>query len=301
MNLSKWLLPKLYIHSWGGIGSQLCAVSVYFDLLHSNKRRIRLVLHSSGVTRRDDATLRELFPSLEYSFLDDYREVEASGSIQGTQTRHRSSRERCNSITYLKRFLHVIGFIRFGEFEKSTRIHPWTYSLRNTYAKTKLSEASIEKIWWAIDSVVKNHKDHLIELEPINLVCHYRIGDLAKLTSKHFTSPTHLFSLILKIAKDQPINRCLIVTESMEFVQNHIDKLDNAAVEFKITNLDVLQLIHVGKIAPIFVGTNSKLSVWIAIFRARSEKHANTTFLPAEMREEFLSHYPRSGQFVSYF
>ena len=44
---------QIYIHCWGGLGSQLFAWALYLDIERKfPKRRINLVLHSSGVTRR---------------------------------------------------------------------------------------------------------------------------------------------------------------------------------------------------------------------------------------------------------
>ena len=44
---------RLRIHSWGGLGSQLFALSLIFDLVRKfPKKRIELIHHTAGVTRR---------------------------------------------------------------------------------------------------------------------------------------------------------------------------------------------------------------------------------------------------------
>jgi hypothetical protein len=47
---------KIYVHCWGGLGSQLFAYSIS-EYLHEKypKKGIRLVLHTSGVTKRTPA------------------------------------------------------------------------------------------------------------------------------------------------------------------------------------------------------------------------------------------------------
>ena len=52
LNLATKLLPSLEIHIWGGLGSQLYALSL--GLRNDfEKRRVVLVFHNSGVTKRN--------------------------------------------------------------------------------------------------------------------------------------------------------------------------------------------------------------------------------------------------------
>ena len=47
------LLPNLRIHSWGGLGSQLFAAHIVLRLKQQYPgRRVRVIVHTSGVTKR---------------------------------------------------------------------------------------------------------------------------------------------------------------------------------------------------------------------------------------------------------
>ena len=53
MNQILRFLPALRVHSWGGFGSQLFTAYVVLKLQKQfTNRRIKVVVHTSGVTRR---------------------------------------------------------------------------------------------------------------------------------------------------------------------------------------------------------------------------------------------------------
>ena len=65
------MLPAIKIHIWGGLGSQLYALALKIDLQKKFKtRKVVLVFHNSGVTRRD-AELGSAFPHLTHRFRQD--------------------------------------------------------------------------------------------------------------------------------------------------------------------------------------------------------------------------------------
>jgi hypothetical protein len=64
--------------------------------------------------------------------------------------------------------------------------------------------------------------------------------------------------------------------------------------------IEIRRVIEVGVKSRIFVGTNSKISIWISLFRLSLKNDENSTFLPRELRgdvrkiianDDLLSYY----------
>jgi len=68
------LLPRIKIHVWGGLGSQLHAWYLAEALMVKHPgRKIKLVFHSSGVTRRTPE-ICQVLAEFKYIFVDDFKE-----------------------------------------------------------------------------------------------------------------------------------------------------------------------------------------------------------------------------------
>ena len=69
---------KLRIHCWGGLGSQLYAVALIYDLLKRfPKRKITLYLHTSGATRRH-SEIEGIADIFEIKQVDDFKTSDES-------------------------------------------------------------------------------------------------------------------------------------------------------------------------------------------------------------------------------
>ena len=77
---------KLRVHSWGGLGSQLFALSLIFDLVRKfPKKRIELIHHTAGVTRRLFELDFMLSPKIQLIVKDDFTiksNLEVAGIIK---------------------------------------------------------------------------------------------------------------------------------------------------------------------------------------------------------------------------
>jgi hypothetical protein len=103
------------------------------------------------------------------------------------------------------------------------------------------------------------------------LFVQYRIGDLFSLTNKTFISPQLLANLIQdKIKAFRQIN-LLVASDTPE---KCIILIDYLGFDFTRKIFSPENTISAGLHARYFIGTNSKISLWIATLRALSSKES---------------------------
>ena len=268
----KKLLPAIKIHSWGGFGSQLFALLQYRNLYAQYPgRRFLLVFHSSGVTRRT-VEIQPFLSTISWRFVDDFKQPTPAASVLDSSNRVKQVKSFVLRI--IKQILMFTGFLIVLESKQEiSRIKPWLLSVRGHY-----SNFAHEKILFLkllnefqdkIDFFSLRNYDHDA------LVIQYRLGDLVRLESKAFIEPKLIRQEIEKvIAKDTSLDNIHILTDSPDYLPNlNFEKSSN----FTFNHLDPIATVIVGFRAKYFIGTNSKLSLWIAIFRAL---HGKETYLP---------------------
>jgi len=123
------------IHCWGGLGSQLFALALAYDL-HAKfpSRRIIVFCHSSGVTQR---------PPEIYGMLDFVKCVEIKDFDENEAWSARKNEKAKLSITktfhiflknYVFAFLESIGFLSKSNSDlEYTKVKPWVVSFRGHY------------------------------------------------------------------------------------------------------------------------------------------------------------------------
>jgi len=259
LNLNQ-LLPPLRVHSWGGLGSQLNALAFTLDFLALNPgRRVHLVIHTGGVTRRS-MEIAELLPTnVTWSEIDDF--------VNKSNTQ--------KSKTSLRYFASLLSDkLRIAIFPENNsdlkRIKFWTISSRGHYSYIRFSESTIIYIFELIK------KSDVASMNDKNII-HYRLGDLLSV-GKAFIAPSDILQLIETLG----IQTWHVLTDSPEAARKMFNKLSDKISIEGIHNLPPLTLIKSGFQSRIFVGTTSKLSIWICIFRVYL--NSGLTFMPIELR-----------------
>jgi hypothetical protein len=267
----KQISPTVQIHSWGGLGSQLHALALHLYLSRKYTNRDFLIyFHSSGVTQRfPDPEICKL--DIKTKFIDDYFISQNPRTI-GNYSKYKT-RLRGLIIQFLDRW----GFsIRPNDLEEVV-IRPWTFEIRGHYSKIKFPLPTYQLMATMLSLY------DLIELQS-QLAIHVRAGDLLELVDKNMTP----ISDLMNISQSEGFrnSRIVVFTESTNWLAKQLAAYSLRAKP-KILGPEVapLSLMRQCISAKQFIGTNSKLSLWISVFRILSGQHQ--TAIPGTLRLHF--------------
>jgi hypothetical protein len=268
-NAIRYFLPPLKVHVWGGFGSQLFALIVGWRLSKRFKfRRIYLVFHSSGVTER----VREL-PS---QWLEDFTVIEVRDFEHSQFEREsyyiKQVGKSLREIAPL--FLENIGFLNRANTDQDfLQIKPWLFEVRGHYTGFRLEESELSRLMSLLR--LESHDSHSNSLS-----IHYRLGDLLSLSNKTYVKPNRVIDIVMRIS-EQHTPLVIFSDSTQDVLSNILDKLiGNRTIYFK--QLPPIDTIRICTSAILFIGTNSKLSLWITLFRIM---HGKTTAIPNELSD----------------
>ena len=292
MQYASWVnVPKssIEIHCWGGLGSQFYAWALMEDLRQNDPSRfIKLVLHSSGVTERKN----------ELSFLADYFEIveihdfhEAASSLPERKIISAFS-------SFLTRFVKWVAvksrFVLDANSNSAYRkIMPWTRQLRGHYSSREISDQTVARMMSRIGNLESQLANEQAGLGLPRIALHMRLGDLVSLDSKGPVS----FDLVAK-----QIELALYDSQDISTLEVASDTLDLAVneIQSRLSNLDVigltgstLDVILRFQNSKVFIGTNSKVSVWVAIFSLQHPGE-RSIFLPIGIAHHLRANLPNS-------
>lgn len=259
VNLSK---VQLEIHCWGGLGSQLYAWALLEDvLIKFPNRSVCLVLHTSGVTeRRNELTF--LSDDIEIKEISDYSKpgdskVGPSVSLRVIRVFRRFSRR-----VFLITRLVVEGNTNSG----FNRIKPWTRQLRGHYSTRTISQEALSIMLEKIKCSGKLDDIFFSESYTNRLSLHLRLGDLVSLDTKRpisFESLSYQIGMLLQ--KYSNISTLQVASDTL---QSALESLQSTFKKIEVVGISdsALSVIFLFQNGRVFVGTNSKISVWVAIF-----------------------------------
>ena len=274
--------PPIRVHVWGGLGSQLYAWAFSIDLgIRFPRRRIVLVLHDGGVTKRKSELHAFLPPDL----------IEIVHDFNLPSNKVRLLIQKGIRLT-----LRILGFTRSGNlFSIGTILLPWIVSFRGHYSTRELSIESATHIRARILSLPNIFPDGFVEPD---IALHYRLGDLLTLTTKAPLSP-ELVLAGLSLAQ-QAIKSELAIAVCSDSPEEAVRRIsEGAGCEVYQVALPPLQTIRYLISAKIFVGTPSKISEWVVLLRSL-QTHGRLTFLPDQMRNQMNCVLPHSDS-ISYY
>jgi hypothetical protein len=261
----------LRIHCWGGLGSQLFAANLAFDMQAKfPKKNITIVLHSGGVTERLPE-LPEVFPNFNYEIINDFSEKKPTqiSSINVS----RSLRKMLSNALYFFRLV-----VTLNDDDTLSSFKYWTIAVRGHYSYRAISHEFLEKFY----KNVNGREFQALNTDSISL--HYRLGDLMSLEEKEPIDNRRVIQVIhlvgdrltdahLELYSDSPREALLLLANS---------DLDLA---ISVREQPPLQLIVACSNSKYFVGTSSKISFWVAL--VRSEILKKDSYLPREKKDEF--------------
>jgi len=266
--------PAVRIHSWGGLGSQLLALGVLLDLQHRHTRRdFQLILHSSGVTRRI-SEVNLLAELVQISSIDDYT------SPSSDKTKAQPSYKKLIH-SFLKSALNTTKCV-ISKDSSTFRIFPWTTSIRCHYGFVAISKESISMISKYIPYI-----SEVLESKPDRpLGVHYRAGDLLLEKSSSLISIDVILDLVTKIAHNNSLKQVrLQFLSDSPLNEESIASLES--FDHSWESKETWETIGILLNSHSFIGTNSKISLWIALFRWALEMPGDV-FLPYSLYQQFI-------------
>ena len=246
----------LSVHCWGGLGSQLYALSVVYDLkVKYPIRRIKLVLHTGGVTKR----LSEL------DFIHDI-DLEIL-QINDFYTQDKGYKNQDNLInvrlkSLLKKIVYSLNFIISANSNLDfNKVRPWTVSIRGHYFDRTVST---EFYSYLLKHIYLDEKNP--NLSQVKIAIHYRMGDLLTLTEKSISPANKIIDAIKQVQKMHNYLKIYVYSDSPQIAK---ETLFNAGLtdEFVVSDLPTIDLIRACVGADFFIGTGSKVSLWIVNIR----------------------------------
>lgn len=264
------MFPSVRIHTWGGLGSQLYALALSIDLEDKVfKRGKKFINHSGGTTKRlpEMSFYTEKTKSVD-DFVANYKPAAKNSSFKGTIK------------LYFKKLICITGF--YAECNDNGDMHaikPWVIVIRGHYSHRQVSKESVTRIFQGIEEnyfrVHDTKPDQTFTL-------HYRLGDLEVISEK---SPIRLESIqgiIDEITTDQPVQILSLYSDTLDLAKQRLNSTNNGMI-IKSEDKLPLEMIYECVMSHTFIGTNSKISFWIAICRSVF-KSEGFTYLPLEIK-----------------
>ncbi len=261
----KCRLPALRVHSWGGFGSQLNALALLLHLkLKYPNREFELIVHTSGITRRDLEISTLVPPWIKVSVIDDFQ----------TGVKRHSNKPSLKSF-FIKALIFMNLITRPNDDQSFSNIKIWTISARGHYSQIQHPPAVFQEL------------SKLLDISPSNVrsdenVVHYRLGDLLSL-DKGFIKPESLSQIINSLSN----RKWLVLSDSPRSARNLLNQNGCVIKSGEYKQLQSIDVIQKGVGASVFIGTNSKISIWISLFRIKFGERE--TYLPLTLQEALNS------------
>jgi len=265
------LLPAIRIHSWGGFGSQLFALIIADRLSRRTKlRSIRIIFHTSGVTERKLEIPKNWLRKFEIEEIADFHQQSPLKKAVARRGFFQVSRQR------FKRFMQMIGITNSSNSEEEFKnIRPWIISVRGHYTQIRLTEDEIH-------GLMKYFELGMGGLRVNANAIHYRLGDLMKLDEKGIVSPARVLNIWKNHMRDGLPLQIFSDGNRTEFEK--VWKSVEGPTNFEFHMLSPIRTIQSCCRVEQFIGTNAKLSLWIAIFRFATK--SGPTFIPVEIQHQ---------------
>ena len=273
---------SLKIHCWGGLGSQLLALNYYLRVQELYPRkRIILVLHTGGITARN-SEIDFLSNKINLLKVDDYR----AGS-NDKQSHTTDSNSIFNFVkASIKPLANNFRFV-ITDDKKVLKVKFWTFSVRCTYTSNVLIKQDIVHMAGILGIDSNSSEQNFTGV-------HYRMGDLPTLKPSALVPLDSISKVINDLVKDGAvIDKVRIYSDSI--IENSNLQLPKE-IDSEWKSVDTLQTISELSKAQYFIGTSSKVSLWVAIFRWALNT-AGDVYLPSSIMNQFdqLTNIDRSS------
>jgi hypothetical protein len=99
------------------------------------------------------------------------------------------------------------------------------------------------------------------------LVIHYRLGDLINLANKSIIDPNYVIGKIRKIVETDKLEQILVYSDTISEAKKLLSPIENLSNFIRFSDESTFTVVQNAISANHFIGTNSKVSIWISKFR----------------------------------
>jgi hypothetical protein len=274
-------LFPIRVHCWGGFGSQLFALNLIFELSRRfPHRKCKLILHSGGVTRRNPESIF-LLGEIPYALVSDFvpsAQIQSSKKFNSNISNFESAKSRFRNMVI--HFIRLTGTVAaLNSNDEFNRVKPWVLSCRGHYTHLWVSDDFLKNLGQKSKVLGFGNPSEGEELE--NIVVQYRLGDLVALPSKSPIDPLRITNCVNEILSKDHNLQVTVLTDSIELAKKKISLVPEA----NFPNFDSWETIKYGIHSKYFIGTNSKISEWIIIWRSLVYPD-KLNFIPSSFRGE---------------
>ena len=248
---------NLKVHSWGGLGSQLFALSLIYDLKKKHPRiKVSLIHHTSGISERKFELESILEDGITLTEVNDYQKFKELSSKKISKLK--VSTKKLIKIIFNSLSISVCPDNNSNEI----KIYPWTVEIRGHYSFRPIGNEFLQKTLMSLE----NNKNATQKKSSL-LAIHYRLGDLKNLREKYIVAPENLISALKKVLITHEIKHAVLFTESVSSAKQYLFSVEKLFMSFDYSTASTLELLKASINAQYFIGTNSKVSTWIIKFR----------------------------------
>jgi hypothetical protein len=242
------------VHCWGGLGSQLYALLMAYDLqIKFPKRKIRLLLHTDGVTKR--VSELDFIHNLDFEItqINDFKK----------QSEEFSNPVKSIRIRLKKNVIEILYFLKFivSANSDTDNVYPWTISIRGHYFNR---EVSIDFYKYLLGHIGFEEKP--IIRSKFEIAVHYRMGDLLSLTEKSISPANKIIEVITQVKKNHNNLKISVYSDSPQIAKETLIS-SGLTDEFLVSDQTTIDVIRACIYADYFIGTGSKVSLWIVNLR----------------------------------
>jgi hypothetical protein len=175
------------------------------------------------------------------------------------------NRVKSNKISAKILFIKILYFFKFVVSANSKAdfdsVRPWTVSTRGHYFNRKPSTYFYEYLLKHIKP-----EEESPSCSQFEIAIHYRMGDLLTLSEKSISPANKIIDLVRQIQKSQNNLKINVFSDSPQEAKETLFK-NGLTDEFTVWDLPTIGVIQACISANYFIGTNSKVSLWIVNIR----------------------------------
>ncbi len=277
-------LPAIKVHCWGGFGSQLYSLIVLNRL---NKkfpfRRVMIVFHDGGVTRRKPEVL-QLLEEDEFEEISDFSSVEHVH--EPGQNSVGKSIPSQSLIHFFKFCLVKIGFIsECNSQAEFAKLSPWVLGIRGHYTKLLVTQTDIEFLFTRFCHALSS--DIYARSQDLTPGLHFRLGDLLSQPDKKPIPYERVCEAILILKMQICFDSIRLFSDSLPVASSILNSFD---FNFELDVVSIDQEIFLAFPTLVqscgFIATPSKVSEWVVLFR-HFLGIKGLTLIPKEMVAHF--------------
>ena len=189
----------------------------------------------------------------------------------------------------------ILGLTRFVLSEGSKEIiKPWTLQLRGHYSHDIVQKNLLNEFI----ELVKVELGDIIRVNYFSPVIQYRLGDLTQLAEKSPVSVNNFAVFLETLPKDS--GKITIYSDSPELAASLIE--NQFGIKVNAETIDPWFTILESSYRQHFLGTNSKISIWISVIRALTDPKL-VSWMPIQLKDtlkKLLASEYRRESFIYY-